>query len=231
MKYLLALLAAVAAFAAHLGYAESSAWLQQGAQWLRQAETAAPAPSAAHFQARVTAVHDGDSVRATDRHGQRHKIRLAYIDAPELQQAHGMAARDALRRLIDGQQVEVAVLDTDQYGREVAQIRLHGRDINLAQIEEGHAWHYESIAKRRQDKADFAAYSRAEAGARSSRFGLWRAQSPQAPWAYRKAQSAEQVQCAAGRLKTLCRDKSRLSRRPDFAGKIRFIFQHKPYCY
>ena len=155
---------------------------------------ATPAPSAAHFQARVTAVHDGDSVRATDRHGQRHKIRLAYIDAPELQQAHGMAARDALRRLIDGQQVEVAVLDTDQYGREVAQIRLHGRDINLAQIEEGHAWHYVSIAKRRQDKADFAAYSRAEAGARSSRFGLWRAQSPQAPWAYRKAQSAEQVQ-------------------------------------
>ena len=194
MKYLLALLAAVAAFAAHLGYAESSAWLQQGAQWLRQAETAAPAPSAAYFQARVTAVHDGDSVRATDRHGQRHKIRLAYIDAPELQQAHGMAARDALRRLIDGQQVEVAVLDTDQYGREVAQIRLHGRDINLAQIEEGHAWHYVSIAKRRQDKADFAAYSHAEAGARSSRFGLWRAQSPQAPWAYRKAQSAEQVQ-------------------------------------
>lgn len=194
MKYLLALLAAVAAFAAHLGYAESSAWLQQGAQWLRQAETAAPAPSAAHFQARVTAVHDGDSVRATDRHGQRHKIRLAYIDAPELQQAHGMAARDALRRLIDGQQVEVAVLDTDQYGREVAQIRLHGRDINLAQIEEGHAWHYVSIAKRRQDKADFAAYSHAEAGARSSRFGLWRVQSPQAPWAYRKAQRAEQVQ-------------------------------------
>ena len=194
MKYLLALLAAVAAFAAHLGYAESSAWLQQGAQWLRQAETAAPAPSAAYFQARVTAVHDGDSVRATDRHGQRHKIRLAYIDAPELQQAHGMAARDALRRLIDGQQVEVAVLDTDQYGREVAQIRLHGRDINLAQIEEGHAWHYVSIAKRRQDKADFAAYSRAEAGARSSRFGLWRVQSPQAPWAYRKAQRAEQVQ-------------------------------------
>ena len=194
MKYLLALLAAVAAFAAHLGYAESSAWLQQGAQWLRQAETAAPAPSAAYFQARVTAVHDGDSVRATDRHGQRHKIRLAYIDAPELQQAHGMAARDALRRLIDGQQVEVAVLDTDQYGREVAQIRLHGRDINLAQIEEGHAWHYVSIAKRRQDKADFAAYSHAEAGARSSRFGLWRVQSPQAPWAYRKAQSAEQVQ-------------------------------------
>ena len=194
MKYLLALLAAVAAFAAHLGYAESSAWLQQGAQWLRQAETAAPAPSAANFQARVTAVHDGDSVRATDRHGQRHKIRLAYIDAPELQQAHGMAARDALRRLIDGQQVEVAVLDTDQYGREVAQIRLHGRDINLAQIEEGHAWHYVSIAKRRQDKADFAAYSHAEAGARSSRFGLWRVQSPQAPWAYRKAQSAAQVQ-------------------------------------
>ena len=194
MKYLLALLAAAAAFAAHLGYAESSAWLQQGAQWLRQAETAAPAPSAAYFQARVTAVHDGDSVRATDRHGQRHKIRLAYIDAPELQQAHGMAARDALRRLIDGQQVEVVVFDTDQYGREVAQIRLRGRDINLAQIEEGHAWHYVSIAKRRQDKADFAAYSHAEAGARSSRFGLWRAQSPQAPWAYRKAQSAEQVQ-------------------------------------
>ncbi len=194
MKYLLILLAAAAAFAAHLGYADGSEWLQQGAQWLRQAATAAPAPSAAHFQARVTAVTDGDSVRATDSHGQRRKIRLAYIDAPELQQAHGTAARDALRRLIDGQQVEVAVFDTDQYGREVAQIRLHGRDINLAQIEQGHAWHYVSIAKRRQDKAGFAAYSRAEAGARSSRAGLWRGKSPQAPWTYRKAQRAAQVQ-------------------------------------
>ena len=194
MKYLLILLAAAAAFAAHLGYADGNEWLQQGAQWLRQAETAAPAPSAAHFQARVTAVTDGDSVRATDSHGQRRKIRLAYIDAPELQQAHGTAARDALRRLIDGQQVEVAVFDTDQYGREVAQIRLHGRDINLAQIEQGHAWHYVSIAKRRQDKAGFAAYSRAEAGARSSRAGLWRGKSPQAPWTYRKAHRAAQVQ-------------------------------------
>ena len=194
MKYLLILLAAAAAFAAHLGYADGSEWLQQGAQWLRQAETAAPAPSAAHFQARVTAVTDGDSVRATDSHGQRRKIRLAYIDAPELQQPHGTAARDAVRRLIDGQQVEVAVFDTDQYGREVAQIRLHGRDINLAQIEQGHAWHYVSIAKRRQDKAGFAAYSRAEAGARSSRAGLWRGKSPQAPWTYRKAQRAAQVQ-------------------------------------
>ena len=194
MKYLLILLAAAAAFAAHLGYADGNEWLQQGAQWLRQAETAAPAPSAAHFQARVTAVTDGDSVRATDSHGQRRKIRLAYIDAPELQQAHGTAARDALRRLIDGQQVEVAVFDTDQYGREVAQIRLHGRDINLAQIEQGHAWHYVSIAKRRQDKAGFAAYTRAEAGARSSRAGLWRGKSPQAPWTYRKAQRAAQVQ-------------------------------------
>ena len=194
MKYLLILLAAAAAFAAHLGYADGNEWLQQGAQWLRQAETAAPAPSAAHFQARVTAVTDGDSVRATDSHGQRRKIRLAYIDAPELQQAHGTAARDALRRLRGGQQVEVAVFDTDQYGREVAQIRLHGRDINLAQIEQGHAWHYVSIAKRRQDKAGFAAYSRAEAGARSSRAGLWRGKSPQAPWTYRKAQRAAQVQ-------------------------------------
>ena len=194
MKYLLIILAAAAAFAAHLGDADGSAWLQQGAQWLQQAEAAAPAPSAVHFQARIIAVPDGDSVRATDSHGQRHKIRLAYIDAPELQQAHGLAARDALRRLIDGQQVEIAVFDTDQYGRKVAQIRLHGRDINLAQIEQGHAWHYVSIAKRRQDKADFAAYSRAEAGARSSRAGLWRAKSPQAPWAYRKVQRAAQAQ-------------------------------------
>jgi len=84
------------------------------------------------YTARVTGVHDGDTVRVTDAHGAKRRIRLAYIDAPETDQAYGLASRDRLRGLILGKTVQVRVTDTDQYGREVAYLFSDGLDVNLA---------------------------------------------------------------------------------------------------
>ena len=144
----------------------------------------------ASYTARVTSVHDGDTVRVTDVHGAKRRIRLAYIDAPELDQAHGIASRDALRRLIDQQTVQLTIHDTDRYHRQVATITLGGRDINLAQIEHGNAWHYRSIARKRQNRADYAHYAQAEARAKIERAGLWRESNPLAPWVFRRQQRA-----------------------------------------
>lgn len=145
---------------------------------------------AAHsvYQAAVVGVSDGDTIRVTDLHGQKHKIRMAYIDAPELQQAHGEASRKALAALLEGQSVEVAVFERDRYRREVAQVKLNGRDVNLIQLENGHAWHYVSIARKKQRKADYQAYGSAESSARSEHRGLWHAKNPQAPWEFRHEQ-------------------------------------------
>lgn len=59
---------------------------------------AACAQAPISYTARVTGVHDGDTVRVTDAHGAKRRIRLAYIDAPELDQAHGIASRDEIGR-------------------------------------------------------------------------------------------------------------------------------------
>lgn len=146
------------------------------------------------YRAHVLAVSDGDTLRVADGNGRRHKIRVAYIDAPELDQAHGRASRDALDAALAGRQVEVAVFERDRYGREVANVSLEGRDLGLAQLENGHAWHYVSIAEKKQAERDFAAYARAEKRAQQQRLGLWRGKPPRAPWDFRREQRVRQHQ-------------------------------------
>ncbi|UOO75989.1 thermonuclease family protein [Neisseria sp. Dent CA1/247] len=168
-------------------------WLQSHRNTTAKTEKSRPKVQAGQrYSGQVTAVSDGDTLRLTDSHGHKHKIRLAYIDAPELQQAHGHAARKALEAAVLGQTVEVRVFDTDRYHREVAQVWSNQHDINLLQILHGHAWHYVSIAKRKQNKTDYAAYAYAEAYARNGKLGLWQNRSAQAPWAFRQAQREQQ---------------------------------------
>lgn len=140
------------------------------------------------YTGRVKAVSDGDTLRLIDKNGRTHKIRLAYIDAPETTQAYGQIAKTHLQNLVLNETITVKVIDVDQYQREVAQISKNNIDINLKLLEEGHAWHYRSIAAKTQNKAEFYQYEAAEKQARSQRQGLWKQRHPQAPWAYRKEQ-------------------------------------------
>ncbi|QMT34053.1 thermonuclease family protein [Conchiformibius steedae DSM 2580] len=139
-----------------------------------------------HYRATVTAVSDGDTVRVSDNQGRSHKIRLAFIDAPETTQTHGAESREALAKLVQGREVDVEIVDIDRYRRQVARLSSGKRDINYLQIQHGHAWHYQSIAKRNQAKDDFARYAAAEQHARRQHIGLWQHPRPLAPWDYRK---------------------------------------------
>ncbi|MDO4434475.1 MAG: thermonuclease family protein [Alysiella sp.] len=146
---------------------------------------AVQADSGSLYDARVTAVHDGDTVRVTNQYGQKQRIRLAYIDAPELQQTYGKASRDALSALILHQKVQVEVIDTDRYRRQVARLTLNGQDINLSQLQNGNAWHYRSIARQKQSDSDYRLYEQAHNQARQQKRGLWQQFNPDAPWSYR----------------------------------------------
>ena len=162
---------------------------QQSLGWLANKHSSWVKNNAhSHYFARVVSVWGGDSVNVIDTNGKKHKLRLAYIDAPETNQAHGMASRDALRSVLNGQKVEVIVFELDQYRREVAKIMLDGQDVNQWLLEQGHVWHYVSIAKRKQNKLDYADYAYAEAVARQVRLGLWQQRAPLAPWTFRKNQ-------------------------------------------
>jgi endonuclease YncB( thermonuclease family) len=87
----------------------------------------------------VNSVHDADTLRATC-NGQKVKIHLYCIDAPEMaQRPWGQESRDYLRRLIP-QQISIRQRDRDRYGRLVAEVFGHaGKNINLALVEAGQA--------------------------------------------------------------------------------------------
>lgn len=140
------------------------------------------------FLATVVSVADGDTVRVIDEHGQKHKVRLSYIDAPELNQAGGQDSKKALYQLVYREEVRVEVFDIDRYKRKVARLVMNGQDINLEQIRSGNAWHYESIAKQQQHPDDYRLYHQTQQESQNKRLGLWKNHHPIAPWTFRHQQ-------------------------------------------
>lgn len=155
------------------------------------ARDAAPPASASSstrgFKARLQHLSDGDSFTVVNESGQKTKIRLSGIDAPESTQAFGDLARQRLRQLLEGAVLTVQPIKRDPFGRTVAKVLVHDRDPALEMIEAGLAWHYRRY-EMDQSARDRRLYARAEAQARESRVGLWSLDSPQPPWRYRQEQ-------------------------------------------
>ena len=137
------------------------------------------------LQGVVVAVQDGDSLTLLDKGKTQHRIRLAGIDAPEKRQPFGQRSKEGLSDLVYRREVSVEWSKRDRYGRVVGKVLLGRRDINLAQVEAGLAWHYVDYA-REQTSSDRSLYSQAEARARKAPLGLWRDAAPLAPWTFRK---------------------------------------------
>ena len=127
-------------------------------------------------------MYDGDTVWLVCT-GQREKIRLHCIDAPEMQQAPwGKMSRDYLRSII-GTQVQLERVDKDRYGRTVGRLIGNGdRDLNLAMVETGNAVVYPKYCPKSE-----GGYYSAESGAKSARLVVWSVSGNQsAPWQWRK---------------------------------------------
>ena len=128
--------------------------------------------------AQVLRVVDGDSITVkVDQ--TNYRIRLAEIDAPEMDQAWGEESKAALQKKIENEEIKLEVIDVDRYGRLVARVFLGGRQINRELAEEGHAWVYLEYL-RDNSLLIF------EAKAKKKRLGLWAAEKPIAPWQWRK---------------------------------------------
>lgn len=138
----------------------------------------------ARAQWRVDRVLDGDSLRVYDDQGQRVTVRLAGIDAPEKAQPYADRSRQHLRELLRDCRPQLQIHKRDRFGRAVAVATCDGRDLGLAQLEAGWAWHFRRY-KNEQPAQERLAYARAEDRARESRRGLWRETAPTPPWVYR----------------------------------------------
>ena len=126
---------------------EFSSWGKRTGCALCAALLALPALAAQEWTAHVSRVVDGDTlwvkIDKSEGKGARNvKLRLRGIDAPEVCQDGGEAARRALRALAQGERVRVRVLARDQYGRGVVDVWRESDGVNLAErmVEDGWAW-------------------------------------------------------------------------------------------
>jgi len=89
-------------------------------------------------------VVDGDTIRLD---GER--IRIVGLDAPETrlakcesERSRGYAAKAALLKMLKGQELDIKRQGIDRYGRTLAVVRVHGRNVAHEMIRAGHARAY-----------------------------------------------------------------------------------------
>lgn len=135
--------------------------------------------AATPYEARVVRVFDGDTLWVEPAAGGRwRKLRLDGIDAPEICQHGGLAARDALAQRVLGRRVTVQERASDDYGRGIAQLQLGAEDVNRALVRLGQAWAYRWRGQ--------GPYVDEEDAARRARLGLFAAAAPQPPRDFRR---------------------------------------------
>lgn len=138
------------------------------------------AGSAWAWQGVVTHVSDGDTLTVRQRGDKPpEKVRLQGLDAPEICQEGGEAARAALARRVLKQQVTVQPKARDRYGRLVATVRVGGQDVGALQVQDGHAW---SEGYRGRP----ARYHAEQAQAQQAKRGLFAQRQPQRPRDFRR---------------------------------------------
>ena len=138
---------------------------------------------------RVVGVHDGDTLTLLTAEKKQVQVRLADIDAPELGQPFGQAAKRELSTLCFNQPAKVQTRTTDLYGRTVGVVSCEGRDVSRVMVEHGMAWAYRMYLKRPE-------LLNIESSAKASHTGLW-ASSAVPPWEFRKTTKVASLQASA----------------------------------
>jgi len=128
----------------------------------------------------VTYITDGDTLWVqADAGGPARKLRMAGMDAPEICQHGGKAARALLEQLAQHRRVTVSVTYFDRWGRDLAIVRLDGKDLGAEMVRAGQAWSYGWRGRP-------GPYAAEETVARQSRLGVFVAAHPESPRDFRK---------------------------------------------
>jgi len=134
------------------------------------------------YEAIVLKVIDGDTIYIKSEKG-RKKVRLRYIDAPEIKQPYGDMARIFLVNELDDKRITVNSDYKDRYGRDIGDIYVYNKNeaiyINAKLIKSGNAWVYKTYRENTY-------LMNLENIAKDNKLGLWKDKSPIKPWEYRK---------------------------------------------
>lgn len=163
--------------------------------------------SSASWSGTVTHVTDGDTLWVRPASGGKPvRIRIDGVDAPEICQPYGIAARKALAARLVNQAVTVQSTRRDNFGRLLAHVSTHSSvlkgvnarpgananangiakrnfkaagDVGEWLVREGHAWSY-------RYRRDSGPYAKQQAAAQAGRKGLFSSSRPQKPREFRK---------------------------------------------
>ena len=135
------------------------------------------------YEGRVIKVIDGDTiwVKSSNKHI---KIRLSYIDAPELKQIHGVRSKNFLTNLVLDKNVQINTSKKDRYNRHLGEVYIHTLKesifVNAKMLKSGNAWIYLTYR-------DNFYLQNLENHARTKKIGLWNEKTPVEPWIYRRS--------------------------------------------
>lgn len=141
------------------------------------------------LEGQVSHVADGDTINLMVQ-GERQRIRLANIDAPESYgrsdrpgQPYAEDSTKALAAMVGNQRLTVHCFEQDRYGRHVCNVLLpNGKVANEELVAQGLAWAYTGSNERYlRDKS----LKQVQAQAQAAGVGLWQGKNPTAPWVWR----------------------------------------------
>lgn len=132
------------------------------------------------WSGQVTAVVDGDTLQVLGPYDAKPRpVRIVGIDAPEICQDGGLAARQALQQQVLQRRVTLVVSRQDDYGRDLATVLLDGEDVGRRLVTLGHAWSY-------RFRSDPGPYWREEQDAQAAGRGLFAQALPEQPRDFRR---------------------------------------------
>ena len=136
---------------------------------------------AEQYEATVIKVIDGDTIWIK-KDNNHIKVRLSYIDAPELKQNFGIKSRNFLSNLVLDKMIEVNTNKKDRYNRHLGEIYIHNTKesifVNAKMIKSGNALVYKTYTNNPYLK-------NLEDYAKMKKKGLWNEQKIIEPWIFR----------------------------------------------
>jgi endonuclease YncB( thermonuclease family) len=148
---------------------------------------------------RVVRIIDGDTITIADEDRQRHRIRIAGIDAPERRQLFGRQSEQNLSRLALEHDARLECHKADGNGERVCKVWVQPPDCQACgkTLDVGHAqvivglawWNREHLGELSAE--DNARYESEENEARLRHRGLWGDPQPVPPWEWRRQKREE----------------------------------------
>ncbi len=121
----------------------------------------------------VVKIIDGDTYKVL-LNGKIQTIRIMNVDAPELTQNFGVAAKDSIIKLLLDATISIQTYKTDLYGRLLVSATFNGMSLDSLLIAKGWVWFY-SVYSQRMDLKNI------ENAAKHNCLGLWNCTQPVPP--------------------------------------------------